>query len=90
MKNYIICNYNKVSLNMEPATVERLKRYSPAGCPFKNYNMLDLLIDLLNMYSWKMDRGRQYSIIQFLDITNDIKAVIYKAAFMDLLRGAAV
>lgn len=87
MKNYIICNYNKVSLNMEPATVERLKRCSPAGCPFKNYNMLDLLIDLLNMYSWKMDRGRKYSINNFLELTNDAHAITYKNALLTLVRG---
>lgn len=90
MKNYIICNYEKVVLNMDPAAVENLKKCTPAGCPFKNYSMFDLLADLIKMYSWKMDRGRQYSIANFLDITNDIKAVIYKATFMDLIRGAAV
>lgn len=86
MTNYIINNYEKTQLQLNPATVDRLKKYAPAGCPFNNYSMLDLLIDLIKMYSWKMDRGRKYNITHFLELTNDVHAVTYKNAFIELIK----
>ena len=47
---------------------------------------LDLLIDLITMYSWKMDRGRKYNIIHFLELTNDAHAETYKNAFTELVK----
>lgn len=83
MNNYIINTYTKVTLTLTPATVERLKKATPAGCPFENYTFFDLLTDLINMYSWKMDRGKNYTINHFLEITNDIHAITYK----DVIKG---
>ena len=90
MENIIINNYYKTQLKLTPAAVERLKLYAPAGCPFTDYNFLDLLIDLIKMYSWKMEKGRNYKILDFLALTNDAHAIIYKSAFAELLKGAPV
>lgn len=78
MNNYIINGYNNSHLTLNRATVDGLKNATPKGCPFDNYTLLDLLIDLINMYSWKLDRGKKYSINYFLEMTNDIKALTYK------------
>ena len=51
------------------------------GCPFENYTAWDLLHDLEIMYSWKMEKGRSYTIIEFLDLCNDIHAAAYKEIY---------
>lgn len=54
MNNYIIYGYNgyyNTHLSLTAATVEALKKATPAGCPFDNYTLFDLLMDLIKMYS---------------------------------------
>ena len=85
MNNYIINTYTKVTLTLTPATVERLKKATPAGCPFENYTFFDLLTDLITSYSWKLDTGKKYTISHFLELTNNIKAVIYKDVINSLI-----
>ena len=88
MNNYIIYGfngYNKTHLTLTPATVEGLKKATPVGCPFDNYTLFDLLVDLIKMYSWKMDRGKKYTISHFLELTNNIKAVVYKDVINSLI-----
>lgn len=86
MSNYIdIFFAHKAVLHLTENAKNNLKLYSPAGCPFEGYSMLDLLIDLIEAYSWKMNAGRKYSIKEFLELTNDIKAVTYKSGFIALI-----
>ena len=84
MQNYIINTYNKIKMELQPEKVETMKKYTPRGCPFKNYNMLDLLIDFINMYSWKLENNRAYTVIEFLNTLNDIKAITYKSFYIEL------
>ena len=84
MQNYIINTYNKIKMELQPEKIEIMRKYTPRGCPFNNYTMLDLLIDFINMYSWKLETGRTYTIIEFLNILNDIKAITYKNFYIEL------
>lgn len=54
----------RVSVSM--ATKKNLSQYTPKGCPFNNYTLLDLLRDLIQMYSWKITRGTATSIKTFI------------------------
>ena len=60
------------------STMNRLGRMRLPGCPFKNYYALDLVRDLLYMYSWRMEFGRKYDISEFLTLCNDSKAEAYR------------
>ena len=51
------------------------------GCPFKNYYAWDLLIDLVKMYSWKMEYNKIYDISDFLELCNCAHAIAYKSIF---------
>ena len=86
MNNYIITDITGGRLVLAPEAAENLKNFKPAGCPFLNYTMLDLLMDLIKAYSWKLENNKKYSITHFLELTNDIKAVTYKAGFKALLK----
>lgn len=88
MENYIIVNYNgdtKVSITNKSA--EALKQYKPCGCPFKDYTLMDLLKDFVNMYGWILDKGKRISLSDFIEACKqkDIKAETYGNAMVQLL-----
>ncbi len=71
------------SLTLSEQNYDVLSRTSLKGCPFKDYNAIDLLHDLIAMYSWKLNRGEYYTIEQFLTICNDAHAEAYKHIYID-------
>lgn len=85
MNNYINVSYTKIHLELTPGTVETLSKYTPAGCPFDNYTMLDLLNDLVKNHAWTLENGRKYDIITFLKLSNNIKARVYLKGFESLI-----
>ena len=56
----------RASISM--ATAEKLNRYTPKGCPFNGYTLLDLLRDFISAYSWKIARGDTISVNAFIRI----------------------
>lgn len=67
--NTITHNINgsmRVSISM--ATVENLSQYTPKGCPFDDYTLLDLLRDFIQAYSWKITRGTAMSVKAFIEL----------------------
>lgn len=48
------------------ASSEKLNRYTPKGCPFSGYTLLDLLRDFISMYGWKISRGETMSMNVFI------------------------
>ena len=67
--NTIAHNINgSVSTSISIATSEKLKRYTPKGCPFDNYTLWDLLKDFIQAYSWKISRGTAMSVKAFIEL----------------------
>ena len=88
MKNYLVISYNgKIHVSIEQKVMENLKSYKPKGCPFKNYSMLNLLKDWVNMYSWQIvQMNKQISLVDFIkNINGDGKVLLYGKAMIDLL-----
>lgn len=88
MKNFIIVDFiGNVKVSMTQKAIENLKSYKPKGCPFKNYSMLDLLKDWVNMYSWQIiQRNKQISLVDFIkNINGDGKVLLYSKIMIDLL-----
>lgn len=86
MTNYIDCGYsNKNVLHLSKQAEENLRSYAPKGCPFKDYSLLDLLLDLM-CYTWKI----KYTIsvekyIRLLQSENYAHAVTYGDAIIKCL-----
>ena len=70
-----------VSTTMSNFDYEVLSATTLKGCPFKDYFAIDLLRDLIQMYSWRMERGRNYSISEFLTLCNDAHAEAYRTIY---------
>lgn len=89
MKNYVMIDYrNRTKGTIQSDIANILKRFEPRGCPFKDYTMLDLLIDWVQMYSWQLDRNREYSLTEFVNtIHGDGKVIVYAPAMLELLAG---
>lgn len=89
LKNYILktAGMDIAQWQVESTVAKRLKMYVPRGCPFKNYTLLDLLRDLIRMYSWILDMNRKYSISDFIKKIQDrdIHAKVYGNAIIKLL-----
>ena len=88
MENYIEVDFRggtKVSITQK--AIGNLKSFSPKGCPFENYSMLDLLKDWVNMYSWQIvQRNKQISLADFIkNINGDGKVLLYGQTMIDLL-----
>jgi hypothetical protein len=79
--NTITHKFNGVTrINMSDHAIKGLRSYSPQGCPFMGYTLYDLLQDLINMYSWKIDRGYTIPITEFIkQLQNEkyIHAIVY-------------
>lgn len=56
----------KTMVNCSGKTANILNTYTPKGCPFDNYTLLDLVKDFINMYSWKICRGQSMSLKDFI------------------------
>jgi hypothetical protein len=88
MENFIVVDFRgntKVSITQK--AVDNLKKFRPNGCSFENYSMLDLLKDLVNMYSWQMiQRNKQIPLADFIkNINGDGKVLLYGQTMIDLL-----
>lgn len=71
---------HKLNGVMSDNVIRDLRSYSPQGCPFMGYTLYDLLQDLINMYSWKIDRGYTIPITEFIkQLQNEkyIHAIVY-------------
>lgn len=67
-------------ISMSDNVIKGLRSYSPKGCPFTGYTLYDLLQDLINMYSWKIDRGYTMTITDFIKLLQKqkyIHAIVY-------------
>lgn len=91
MENCIVCNREKCSVNLDKKVVSILDSMTPKGCPFLDYTMLDLLFDLINMYSWKVPYGEMSitEYIRFLQNDSEIKSVVYGNVFIKVLETTA-
>ena len=79
--NTITHKFNGVTLiSMSDNVIRDLRSYSPQGCPFIGYTLYDLLQDLIDMYSWKIDRGYTMTITDFIKLLQKqkyIHAIVY-------------
>ncbi len=89
MKNYVMIDHgDRIRGKIQPDIANILKRFKPRGCPFKDYTMFDLLTDWIQMYSWMLDRNREYSLTEFVNtIHGDGKVTVYAPAMLELLAG---
>ncbi len=89
MKNYVIIDYrDRTRGKIQPDIVSALKRFKPKGCTFKEYTMFDLLTDWVQMYSWLLNRNREYSSTEFVNtIRKSRKIMIYVPEMLELLAG---
>ena len=88
MENFIIVDFRgSTKISITQKAMRNLKSYRPNGCPFKNYSMLDLLKDWVNMYSWQMvQMNKQISLVDFIkNINGDGKVLLYGQTMIDLL-----
>ena len=88
MENFIVIDFRgntKVSITQK--VMENLKTFKPKGCPFEDYSMLDLLKDLVNMYSWQIvNRNKQIPLADFIkSINGDGKVLLYGESMINLL-----
>lgn len=76
----------KASISRDTAAL--LNRYTPKGCPFNDYTLLDLLRDFIQAYSWKITRGTTMSIrvfIKHLQCEGYDKAMTYGDDIINLI-----
>ena len=69
-----------IYISMSDNVIRDLRSYSPQGCPFIGYTLYDLLQDLIDMYSWKIDRGYTMAITDFIKLLQRekyINAIVY-------------
>lgn len=69
MRSYIKVNYTGNKLVLSRAAAEMLNTFEPEDCPFQNYTFLDLLKDLYEMYSWRIQRDT--SIVNFIEMLKE-------------------
>lgn len=89
--NMIKRNFNgNVSTSISTVAAEKLSHYTPKGCPFSGYTLLDLLKDFIGAYSWKISRGETMSVntfIRLLQREGYAHAIAYGNDIIDLLEG---
>ena len=86
MENYIIHTHRGTKIVLENKAVENLKMYIPKGCPFSGYTLFDLLMDLINMYSWKVYGKKSIKeFIELLQQQNYSYAVVYGNDIVQIL-----
>lgn len=71
-------SYRMTQLNYDILSTTTLK-----GCPFNNYYAIDLLNDLIKMYSWKITPGESLSIENFLNLCSCPHATAYRSIFVN-------
>ena len=85
--NIIIVDFagnSKIIMNRR--SVENLKKFVPEGCPFDGYNLMNLLMDLIGMYSWKIYRKIGIAdFIRMLQNEGEAKSVAYGDAIINLI-----
>lgn len=69
MRSYIKVNYTGNQLVISRAAAEMLNTFEPKGCPFQNYTLLDLLKDLYEMYSWRIQHD--ISVVDFIEMLKE-------------------
>ncbi len=47
---------------------EIFSKYTPRGCPYRNYTLTDLLGDWVSMYDWRLEIGKEYSLPDFISL----------------------
>lgn len=52
--NFLQVKPDSVKWSITKSAAETLSRYTPKGCPFAGYTLLDLLKDTIQMYYWKV------------------------------------
>ena len=85
MTNYIKVNRTGDQLILLSFTAEKLNSFTPEGCPFPNYTLLDLLKDLVQMYSWKISKDTTAADFIEMLMQEDVHAVSYGKEIIDLL-----
>lgn len=69
MRSYIKASYTGNQLILSRAAAEMLNTFEPKGCPFSNYTLLDLLKDLYEMYSWRIQQDM--SVMDFIEMLKE-------------------
>ena len=87
MTNYIKANYNGSQLILTERTARLLNQYEPKGCPFPNYTLLDLLKDLVNMYSWKISTDTTATDFVEMLMKEEAHAAAYGQDIINILEG---
>lgn len=86
MSNTVINEYGNTKFTLTKNSVDNLKSFTPKGCPFKDYTLFDLLMDLFNMYSWKIRGKKSVSeFITYLQSEGYEKAIVYGDGLIKLL-----
>lgn len=75
--NYLIRKpSDETVIHLTSDSAKRLRIFKPKGCYFKDYSMLDLLKDFVQMYDWIVPR---FSAVSIVDFINKLKEKDYKA-----------
>lgn len=69
MRSHIKVSYTGNQLVLSRAAAEMLNTFEPKGCPFQNYTLLDLLKDLYEMYSWRIQQDT--NIVNFIEMLKE-------------------
>lgn len=85
MTNYIKVNYTGDKLVLLPHTAQLLSQFKPRDCPFPNYSLLDLLNDLVNMYSWKVSKDTEATEFVEMLMKEEAHAAAYGQDIINLL-----
>lgn len=78
----------KFTVKLSEKATSSLSSYKPKGCPFYGYNCLEMVKDLIHMYSWKIRRGQSMTLKEFVRLLQSDgieKAVIYGNDIIDLV-----
>ena len=89
MENSIQTMANDITkISISQSIKEKLCKRFPAGCPFEDYSLYNLLEDFIEMYSWIIKGKGKISLIEFIKILQKHKydkAIIYGDAIINIL-----
>lgn len=80
-----------LAVTISKQAAERLNSYIPKGCLFADYTLLNLLMDFIQAYDWKITRGETMSLsdfIRLLQLENYVHAIVYGDAMMRIIEEA--
>lgn len=80
-----------LSVTISKQAAERLNCYKLKGCPHSDYTLLDLLMDFIQAYSWKITRGHTMSLsdfIRLLQAENYAHTIVYGNDMMQIIEEA--